>query len=371
MILAICQVTFLSRISIAEETSGTDVQLLSYSGFPTPEGMYRVAGEVVNNGSKVLGNVTLDVTSYDANNLVISKNQTVLSLATLRPGRKSPFVMYLAGQDQTKVSRCTVSVLAADQVSLKPSMLDLIGVKNSEKSVYGVLYNAGDDSRYPAVYSTFYDVNKTVVEVVDSSDSGLGVTLTGGSSTYFEINFPRLDISNRSLFQKAQWFSVTAETRNYSIIAEVGYIRLVPPPVANFTMDPPSDFYVNETIVFDASASYDLYGYITDYSWDFGDNATDLGNTTTHAYALPGNYTVALTVSDNNSRDGIAWQQIVVTENVESFVDPNMVFYLFGALVGISFVGLLVAIVIARRRSKKFPPRKRHLEKAGNKPRSP
>lgn len=77
--------------------------------------------------------------------------------------------------------------------------------------------------------------------------------------------------------------------------------KLGQPPVASFTYSPAKPV-VNEMITFDASNSTDPDGNITKYEWEFGDgNAT---NTTekiiTHSYALVGNYTVILTVTDDD-----------------------------------------------------------------------
>jgi len=74
------------------------------------------------------------------------------------------------------------------------------------------------------------------------------------------------------------------------------------PPVADFTSTP--DFPIaNQSVTFNASSSYDLDGSIVSYGWDFGD-----GNTTTitsplitHRYSAAGNYTVTLTVTDNDN----------------------------------------------------------------------
>ncbi len=61
----------------------------------------------------------------------------------------------------------------------------------------------------------------------------------------------------------------------------------------------PYNSYVNQTITFDASNSVDD-GTITSYSWNFGDGANGSGKTVTHSYQNPGEYTVVLTVTDNN-----------------------------------------------------------------------
>ncbi|HEX8130206.1 MAG TPA: PKD domain-containing protein [Pyrinomonadaceae bacterium] len=52
-------------------------------------------------------------------------------------------------------------------------------------------------------------------------------------------------------------------------------------------------------IQFNGSDSYDDDGYITSYSWTFGDGSTATGATPSHVYAAPGNYTATLRVRDN------------------------------------------------------------------------
>jgi hypothetical protein len=86
-------------------------------------------------------------------------------------------------------------------------------------------------------------------------------------------------------------------------------------PTASFTYQPTYPV-ANDTITFDASASYDPDGSITTYSWDFGD-----GNITTvtiptieHVFATYANYTVTLTVTDN---DGLNNSQAQIVEVVD------------------------------------------------------
>jgi cardiolipin synthase len=72
------------------------------------------------------------------------------------------------------------------------------------------------------------------------------------------------------------------------------------PPVADFTYSPAHPV-VHQTVIFNASSSYDSDGDITNYEWEFGDgNSTNTtGKIVMHAYATAGNYTVHLTVTDN------------------------------------------------------------------------
>ncbi len=76
-----------------------------------------------------------------------------------------------------------------------------------------------------------------------------------------------------------------------------GYAAI--PPVAFFTYTPTNPF-VDETVTFNATGSYDPDGNITSYFWDFGDNSTGTDNITTHSYADDGIYTVTLNVTDDD-----------------------------------------------------------------------
>jgi len=76
------------------------------------------------------------------------------------------------------------------------------------------------------------------------------------------------------------------------------------PPVAQ-----PGGPYTGVTgtaVSFNGQASSDPDGTVASYAWTFGDGATATGATPTHAYASPGTYTVALTVTDNLGATGTA-----------------------------------------------------------------
>lgn len=83
------------------------------------------------------------------------------------------------------------------------------------------------------------------------------------------------------------------------------------PPVAAFTVDPPSGA-VGAKLRFDASTSVDMDGTIATYRWDFGDNSTGQGKVSTHSYAREGTYTVSLTVKDRKGTEGTVKKQVKV-----------------------------------------------------------
>jgi PKD repeat protein len=70
------------------------------------------------------------------------------------------------------------------------------------------------------------------------------------------------------------------------------------PPVADFSFTPATAIFPAD-ISFDASASRDPDGTLTQYSWSFGDGGTGTGKTVTHNYKTYGTFTVKLTVTDN------------------------------------------------------------------------
>ena len=84
-------------------------------------------------------------------------------------------------------------------------------------------------------------------------------------------------------------------------IAKVLAIPVNQPPVA-IAQPLMQTVYVGETAWFYGNASYDPDGTIVNYTWNFGDNSTEgWGEMVSHIYNQPGNYTIALTVTDNDN----------------------------------------------------------------------
>ncbi|ACM58390.1 PKD domain-containing protein [Halorubrum lacusprofundi] len=104
--------------------------------------------------------------------------------------------------------------------------------------------------------------------------------------------------------------SITVESRN---------------PDASFTTDSTTG-NADTTFAFDGAGSSDPDGSTLTYEWAFGDGATTTGETTSHSYADPGDYTVELTVTDEYGNTDTATSTITVTSRTPdaSFtVDPS------------------------------------------------
>jgi len=86
------------------------------------------------------------------------------------------------------------------------------------------------------------------------------------------------------------------------------------PPNARFSANPTSGKPPLE-LSFDASESSDPDGEIVDYTWDFGNVEwnTGYGETENHEYENAGNYTVELTVTDDEGASDSAEISITVT----------------------------------------------------------
>jgi len=84
-------------------------------------------------------------------------------------------------------------------------------------------------------------------------------------------------------------------------------------PNAQITVSPPSG-PVATTFSFIGSQSTAAPGRtIVSYNWNFGDNTSGSGATTSHKFAAPGTYTVTLVVTDDQGNQGIATATVTVT----------------------------------------------------------
>jgi RHS repeat-associated protein len=79
------------------------------------------------------------------------------------------------------------------------------------------------------------------------------------------------------------------------------------------------------TLTANGLASVDPDGSIVDFAWDFGDGATASGAVVSHIYTSAGNYSIRLTVKDNNGATNVQTKQLVVLQNQLPTVDLRLV----------------------------------------------
>jgi len=123
-------------------------------------------------------------------------------------------------------------------------------------------------------------------------------------------------------------------------------------PVALFT-ESAETVLVNQSIYFNASDSYDPDGTVVSYFWDFGDETNATGVTVEHAYTTAGNYTVTLTVTDDEGAKDNATSNKTVVESLSLSLDAmnwNLTENIFSAyLYIILFLTTLSALYVSGR----------------------
>ena len=163
---------------------------------------------------------------------------------------------------------------------------------------------------YPADGSTITSVTPLIS--ADLADPGSGINTTAVTISIDGTNVTQ----NASVISSQVWYtpgqplsggphnvSVYAEdnrgfgnTLNWSFTVAAGK----QPPTASFSHSPEAPL-VNQNITFDASSSTDPDGQIVSYMWDFGDGGNATGQVVQHFYTtVGGNYTITLTVTDND-----------------------------------------------------------------------
>jgi hypothetical protein len=102
------------------------------------------------------------------------------------------------------------------------------------------------------------------------------------------------------------------------------------PPVADFSFTPTTAIFPAD-IFFDASASRDPDGTITQYAWSFGDGSLGTGKTLTHNYKTYGTFVVRLTVTDDKDATASVTKTIQILRlfqplniQVESHTDESL-----------------------------------------------
>ncbi|MGC9308486.1 MAG: PKD domain-containing protein [Thermoplasmatota archaeon] len=106
-------------------------------------------------------------------------------------------------------------------------------------------------------------------------------------------------------------------------------VRIYQGPIAKFTYRWDSGFdnpIKNEYIYFEAAGSYDPDGFIESYVWSFGDGSSAEGDFASHKYSKEGDYTVRLTVTDDDGLTNWIEDKIKVSPSLPAtfpFADTN------------------------------------------------
>lgn len=158
-------------------------------------------------------------------------------------------------------------------------------------------YGTDDDG-----YITSYSWRSSIDGIIASDASFTTYNLSSGSHTiYFKVKD-----------NDGDWSNEVSRTVKVNVNINVNN-----PPIA-ITNGPYSNA-INSVVIFDATASYDPDGDdIISYLWTFGDNKTGSGEIITHIYNYIGNYTVTLTVEDENNLKGSTSTYVLISETQQN-----------------------------------------------------
>jgi len=159
----------------------------------------------------------------------------------------------------------------------------------------------------PADDSTVSGSVTIQVDATDAEDAAgtltVEVAIDGGAwqattynsaSGYYELDWDTTAVADGSHTIDARATDSAANT-GYASQVTVTVDNVDEPPTASFTYT-----CTDLTCDFDGSGSSDPDGTIVSYEWDFGDGATGSGITVSHTYVAAGDYTVMLTVTDDD-----------------------------------------------------------------------
>ena len=131
-----------------------------------------------------------------------------------------------------------------------------------------------------------------------------------GYDGFFNIAYGSLNIDGHPTFKTSIiWADYDPDSYDWVPIADTGG---------------PYGTYLGQVTTFDASGSIGVEGEIIDYHWDFGDDTTGNGVTTTHTYAEVGKYTVTLTVTDSKNNEANDTTNVWVQESNEPSNKPTI-----------------------------------------------
>jgi PKD repeat protein len=166
-------------------------------------------------------------------------------------------------------------------------------------SQHYALGSTGAPANVPPTASFTNTVDKLKVNVDGSASADSDGTIAGYSWNWGDGSPATTGETSTHTYAEGGQYTVTLTVTDNSgaTATSTALVTAVPNqlPVPSFTTST-----TDLTVAVDASASNDTDGTITGYSWNWGDGTpATTGRTTTHAYAADGQYTITLTVTDD------------------------------------------------------------------------
>jgi len=177
-----------------------------------------------------------------------------------------------------------------------------------------VTAEAGDDKTAEAGQEVSFDASESTVSPI-TEDTVITYSWDwDGDGTYDESSEEAVTTHT---FDEAGTYEVTLEVTAFDDVSDTDSLTVTVSAVNEIPIADPGGTYtalVGEEITFDGSGSSDSDGEITQYMWDFGDDSTGSESSPAYTYTEAGEYTVTLTVEDD---DGALSAEVTTTVTVE------------------------------------------------------
>jgi parallel beta-helix repeat protein len=263
--------------------------------------------EIVNSINITVSDLTL-TDNYEGVLFANTKNSRIENVTV----SNSRYGIYFSHSGNNTIKNNTASSNSWDGIHLSYSSNNTVtnNTANSKNATYGKgisLYFSSNNAIY---LNNFLNNNQNAYSENSTNfwNSTEEITYIYRGSTHknylgnYWSDYTEIDTDTNGIGDTA--YSIDGDKDNYPLMWHWENYFAPPekqPPTASFTYAPKYPV-VNQSITFDASLSYDPEGFITNYEWGFGDG--NITNTTekiiTYSYALKGDYTVNLTVTDND-----------------------------------------------------------------------
>jgi PKD repeat protein len=317
-----------SSLSLVNATVYTVYNISQPNVKPKPK-REEIKSEEKANLSDIMENRTSVPSGTEAHNFTLNTTITIntttevydegFEKVELYTGELFPDVLFVNGTEydsHTNTDKVFGSVTAwqVDGTINKTAVYDKIVLKLTYTAPVGVEETHVVDEKNLTVYAIIVSTDGKTHLVKPS----LEIETIGG------IRYKEVSAENTTVGETPQ--IVTFEVSDIELPGYVGRITVteggkcvaetsftVMKPIASFSYTPEKPV-VNQTIIFNASNSTDPDGFITNYTWDLGDNETGCGKVTTHAYSSTGNYTVTLTVTDDEGAVNYTSRIVTVRE---------------------------------------------------------
>jgi PKD repeat protein len=191
-------------------------------------------------------------------------------------------------------------------------------ITNNNGQTSTIQHTIAVDTAPTAAFSPPTDIQQAGVPA--NFDAGASTAMPGGSIADYKWDFgdgSLIDDTHAIATASHSYASAGVYTVALTVTDDLGITNAttqtvtVDQPAASFTVSAdPID--PGSAAAFDASGSTDPKGSITDYSWDFGDDTTDSGETVSHTYADRGTYHVTLTITNDNGQQNSVEHDVTV-----------------------------------------------------------